>query len=194
MKSKRNILLAVLVLALLATACGTAVPDKTSKQMPTKVEAQAAAQESAPVVAPTQKPAAPEPSYSENEEVVTYLNTVADSLDIEADVMTDLATLWGMAGENPILIVDSDWLAAYRMTESNAYRWVDLIRSLDPPVKMRGVHGELLQVADNLELALQYDRKAIDNIDPDALDKGNGYLEKATNHMNAAIEELDKVD
>lgn len=180
---RRVSLFALLAALLIATiACGESV-DVTSSPERTRP----------PTDVPTNTPVPTEPQESEQEES-DYALTLLDIMERYAVHTTNMAMLFSEAGEDPLLILDAGWIEDFATEDANLRILNDEVRNLNPPSRFEAVHNDLLKAANDIDTALDYLERGIDEIDPDALNTGADYLLRAGDHIDDATSKIENIE
>lgn len=107
-------------------------------------------------IIPTAIPPTTIPTATPDLALKRYLNTVHPRLDAMADALGNLAELMTAAGNNPDLILDTDWENEFNAALENMDIHVEGLRTIQPPAVAYHCHEKLLTAADQFNLVTAY--------------------------------------
>jgi hypothetical protein len=143
------------------------------------------------VMLPTERPTE-RPTITAD--TLRYLEDAASLLDQTGSTLLNFSILWGMVGEDALMLLDYEWLDYYESTEREMYGICRRYRALDAPTELAGVQREIENFCDDMEDSLDLARVGIDNLDVDSLEASVDALERANGHVDSILTEIERAE
>ena len=126
-------------------------------------------------------------------EELAYVHEVATLATRTAGHLRDFTEQSGKAGDDPMLIFDSDWIKDTAIVLVALKADAQAFRDIDAPEKFTLAHSYLYAGADHLDRSVDLFTKGVDDRDASKLSESAKEMNAVTDSMGKATEEINRI-
>lgn len=167
------------------TVASTSVVDVQSTPIATQTEKPTAVPTSTPILEST-----PTPDVT----IDPYFVSLSEKLLEYAKAFLDVNEFVQQAGNDPSLILDSNWKTKLGLALGILNLRADELAELEPNPKYANIHSTLVKLADETHLFTDAFAKGVDNFDSALIEKAGQHLTNMATLVQEATTEIDRIN
>ncbi len=122
---------------------------------------------------------------------LTYRSKMVEISQFYVSALDGLQLQSEAAGNNPTLIINSDWINETKLYLVMMLLGGEEIRKLDPPAQFDAVHADMLKAADYFDLTVKYYEEGIDELSAAKLNLAAQNMQLGTQEIRRATQKLE---